>query len=435
MKVLPMTDHGNASDHTGDVFELELTAMAHGGSAIGRRGGRAIFVPYAIPGERITARIIQDKGRFAYAEGVTVEDISEARVYPRCPHFGPRRCGGCHWQHIDYPAQLEFKRQIVADQIARIGGFQNVPVHPTIPSPDPWEYRSHVTFHVTEDGRPGFVATDDEHLIPIDECYIIRPELLELFETLDLAALDTSESANLARVRLQVGSASDDLLVVLSTKDGQVPKVEIDLPISVSFLDADDLPTPLIGPGAVRYTVKGRTFRVTAGSFFQVNLPQAEKLVELALERLALGGAESVLDLYSGVGLFTAFIAERASLVTAIEGYPPAVDDADFNLSDLDNVELIEGIVEDTLPDLPDHEESYAAALLDPPRTGMEVAALDALAERAPHRIVYVSCDPATLARDAKRLAGRGYRLVDVQPVDMFPQTYHIEAVALLVKE
>lgn len=409
-------------------FELTLTAMAHGGSALGRYEGRTIFVPYAIPGETITARIVQDKGRFAYAEGVTLLEGAESRVQPRCPHFGPGRCGGCHWQHIDYAAQLEFKREVVRDQLARLGGFPDVNVLPTVPSPNPWQYRSHVTFQVTDDGRLGFVATDDQHILPIQECHIIRPELLDLF---DLLELDAEAMPNLSRVRLQVGSESEELLVAVSTTDDEVPSVEIDLPISISFLSSEEEPQALIGTGKVHYTVKGRTFQVTAGSFFQVNLPQAEKLIDLVLARLQLQGTESVLDLYSGGGLFTAFIAERAALVTAIEGFPGAVDDADANLTEFGHVNLIEGAVEDVLAEL---EGPYELAVLDPPRTGMEAAALDALAEHAPRRIVYVSCDPATLARDCKRLAAKGYRLLDVQPVDMFPQTYHIEAVATLEK-
>jgi 23S rRNA (uracil1939-C5)-methyltransferase len=150
-------------------------------------------------------------------------------------------------------------------------------------------------------------------------------------------------------------------------------------------------------------------------------------LIDLMLDKLALRGPETVLDLYAGVGLFTAFLAERASLVTSVESYPPAVTDADMNLSDLDNVDLIEGTVEDVLPEL---EETYDAAVLDPPRTGVERHALDALAALGPRALVYVSCEPSTLARDAKRLVQKGYRLVDVTPVDMFPQTYHIECVA-----
>jgi 23S rRNA (uracil1939-C5)-methyltransferase len=215
--------------------------------------------------------------------------------------------------------------------------------------------------------------------------------------------------------------------VVLSTGDDDPPELEVTMPVSVNFLLSDNEPVNLVGSSHVSYTVRGRTFRVTAGGFFQVNLPQAEALVDLVLDELALSGHETVLDLYAGVGLFTAFLAERASLVTSVESYPPAVTDADANLADLDNVDLIEGTVEDVLPEL---EEVYDSAVLDPPRTGVERHALDALAALAPRTLIYVSCEPSTLARDAKRLVQKGYHLVDVTPVDMFPQTYHIECVA-----
>jgi 23S rRNA (uracil1939-C5)-methyltransferase len=410
-----------------EEFELELTAMAHGGSALGRHEGRTIFVPYAVPGERITARITQDKGRFAYAQGITLLEGSEARVRPRCPHFGPGRCGGCQWQHIDYPAQLEFKRQVVIDQLARVGGFHDVTVHPTIASPAPWQYRSHITFHVTPDGQLGFVATDDQHIIPIEECHIIRPELLDLFDSLDLEGI-----TGLTRVRLQVGSESADRSIILSTEDGMPPEIESDMPASVNFLSEDNEPLNLIGSTHVRYTVRGRSFRVSAGGFFQVNLPQADVLIDQVLSCLNLQGNETILDLYAGVGLFTAFLAERASLVTYVESFPPAATDAEENLTDFENIDLIEGTVEDVLSSLEDH---YDAVVLDPPRTGLEGRALDALARLAPPKIVYVSCDPATFARDAKRLVAHGYELLDVQPVDMFPQTYHIETVATLSRQ
>lgn len=410
---------------TDELIELELDEMVHGGNALGRHEGRVIFVPYAIPGERITARITQGRQGFAFAEGVTLLRQSPERIIPRCPHFGPGRCGGCHFQHIEYEAQVRYKRDVVIDQMTRIGGFRDPLVHPTIPSPDDWSYRSHATFHVDGEGNLCYVGVDNESLIPIEECHIIRPELLDLFYELDL---DVPE---LDRMRLQVGSESADVMAVISTKDDEAPELETTLPVSINFLLSDNEPANLIGSSHVTYTVHGRTFRVTAGGFFQVNLPQAETLVELVLQKLDLQGHETVLDLYAGVGLFTAFLAERASLVTSIESYPPAVTDADENLSDLDNVDLIEGTVEDVLPAL---DEQYDAAVLDPPRTGLDVDALDALAEIGPARIVYVSCEPSTLARDAKRLVAKGYRLVDVQPVDMFPQTFHIECVALLTK-
>lgn len=414
------------TDSTDNTFELELTEMVHGGQALGRHAGRVIFTRYTIPGERILARLTDDRERFAFAESVTLLASSPHRVEPVCPHFGPGRCGGCHFQHIDYAAQPGFKRDVVIDQMTRIGGIANPVVHPTIASPDPWAYRTHATLHANAEGQLCFVGTDDATLVPIEECHIIRPELLDLLDTLDL-----QDIPELERVRLQVGSDPDDLMVIISTRDDEVPELEVDLPVSINFLLSDNEPVNLIGSSTVQYTVRGRQFRVTAGGFFQVNLPQTATLVDLVLDRLNLQGNEAVLDLYSGVGLFTAFIAERASLVTAIESYPPAVTDADVNLADLDNVDLIEGSVEDVLPLL---SEQYDAVVLDPPRTGLDPHALDALADLAAARIVYVSCEPSTLARDAKRLARKGYRLVDVQPVDMFPQTFHIECVAQFVR-
>jgi 23S rRNA (uracil1939-C5)-methyltransferase len=390
-------------DH--DTFNLDLTAMAHGGSALGRHEGKTIFVPYAIPGERVKARVTRAKKGFAYAESVEIVQESPTRVVPRCKHFGT--CGGCHWQHIDYAAQLEFKRQVVIDQLARVGGFRDVPVHPTVASPNPWMYRSHVSFHVTQEGGLGFVAADDRAVIPIDECPIIRPELREVLETFKSERLKPGE-----RVRVQVGSESGERLVALGRDD-------------------DDAPQVVQGAECVHYVVKGHTFRVSAGSFFQVNLPQAEKLVDLVLDRLALQGSERVLDLYSGVGLFTAFLCPLAAQVTAVESFAPAVRDAEHNLAEFSNVELVTGTVEEVLNRLP---TEYDAVGLDPPRTGMKPEALDTLIRLAPRKIVYVSCDPATLARDCKRLAGAGYRLIDVQPVDMFPQTFHIESVATLIK-
>ena len=407
-------------------FELTLHGMAHGGRAVGRHGGKAIFVPYAIPGERITARITDDRKRYAFAEGVRLLEASPQRVPPRCPHFGPEGCGGCHFQHIAYEAQLQYKREVVADQLQRIGGFADPQVLPTLPSPQPWAYRSHATFHVDADGRLCFVGTDDTSLVPIEECHILRPELLELLTLLDL---DVPE---LERVRLQVGSDPDDRMIVLSTRNDSVPELLADLPVSVNFLLSDNEPVNLIGESHVRYSVRGRVFRVTAGGFFQVNVPVAELLIGEVLDRLALQGDEAVLDLYAGVGLFTAFLAERAALVTSVESYPPAVTDADVNLAEFDNVDLIEGNVEAVLPAL---SEPYDAVVLDPPRSGVDVRVLDALGELAPPTIVMVSCEPSTLARDAQRLVRKGYRLLSVQPLDMFPQTYHVESVAHFARQ
>lgn len=387
-------------------IEFEITGMAHGGSAIGRHEGKAIFVPYAIVGETITARIVEDKGNFARGELIEIVAPSENRVEPRCPHFGV--CGGCHWQHVRYEAQLEFKRQIVSDQLARIGGIKDAIVHPTIGSQNEWQYRSHVNFHRTLDGQLGFVTTDDRTIMTINECHIIRPELVTLFEQFKDKRLKPEQK----RVRLQVGSQPIETLAATNVGDET----------------GSDETRTMMGTGKVHYTIKDHIFEVSAGSFFQVNLPQAETLVNLVLERLALQGTEHVLDLYSGVGLFSAFLAPETRKVTAIESYPPAVADARVNLGKFSNIKIMQGTAEQLLTRF--LQGHFDAAVIDPPRAGMKPAALDELIKCKPRKVVYVSCDPATLARDAKKLVGAGYRLVDVQPVDMFPQTYHIESVA-----
>jgi len=394
-----------------NIITLTLTNMAHGGDAVGRHEGRAVFVPFGIPGETVRARITQDKGRFARAEIVEVLETAPIRVEPRCKHFG--QCGGCHGQHIRYQAQLEFKRQVVADQLARIGGLREVTVHPTLPSPDPYNYRSHITFQTTPDGHLGFVSTDGRTIIPIDECHLVRPEIAAL--SFQGSAISSHlPNAKQGKLRVQIGSMGDPIIFPLDS--------------SQQNDDSNSLLSTHYSSRSVTYTIKSHNFRCSAGSFFQVNLSQAEKLVELVLERLALKGSEWVLDLYSGVGLFTAFLAQAASQVSAVEAFPPAIADAMVNLDSFDNVDLYEGTIEAVLPAL---KGKFAAAVVDPPRSGMDAPALNALIKRAPRRLVYVSCDPATLARDAKKLVISGYTLRNVQPVDMFPQTYHVESVAL----
>jgi 23S rRNA (uracil1939-C5)-methyltransferase len=212
--------------------------------------------------------------------------------------------------------------------------------------------------------------------------------------------------------------------------DDLPPAIELDIPVSCVLLLSDGIHVNLIGSNHLTEVVAGHSYRVSAPSFFQVNTPQAARLVQLALAYLDLQDDETVLDAYCGVGLFTTHLAERADLVIAVESAPAAVDDLLENTARYENVDVIEGPVEAVLPDL---DAPLDAVVLDPPRAGVARLALDALTEIRPPRIVYVACDPATLARDAQRLIHAGYRLAEVQPVDMFPQTYHVESVARFV--
>lgn len=421
---------------TENIITIELTGMAHGGSAIGRHEGRAIFVPYGVPGEQVRARIVQDKGRFAIAEVVEVLVESSNRAQPPCPYFGDGLCGGCQFQQIDYTKQLNLKQQVVRDQMARLGGLPDAVVHPTLASPNIYGYRSHATFHVDPNGHLGFIKTDHRTVLPVDDCLLLSPTLRDTFQD----AHNQRFTPN-TRIRFQAGTDDQPIYFPMGAITDDVAEPLEEKPVQRSLSKHNrsrtspppprDYVSEQVSKEAVHYIIKNRTFRCSAGSFFQVNLAQAEKLVELVLERLNLKGDEQILDLYSGVGLFTAFLASQAKQVSAVELFAPAVEDAQVNLNDYANIDLYVGKIESVLPRL---GQNYDAAVVDPPRAGMDAPALEALIKIQPRQIVYVSCDPATLARDAKRLTAAGYILCDVQPVDMFPQTYHIECVAHFIR-
>ncbi|MBZ0275585.1 MAG: methyltransferase [Anaerolineae bacterium] len=401
-------------------FELELTAMAHGGRALGKYGKQTIFVSYTIPGERVEARLTEDRGRIAFAEGITLLEASADRVFPRCPHFGPGRCGGCQWQHIDYPAQLLLKQDVLTDQLARIGGIEDADVQAVIPSPAQWNYNYRMTFKAAESGDLGLPGTVQGQVIPIVACHVLHSDLLALKDSLDLESW-----SGLQEIMLEIGT-DGERMIVLRMQDDEAPELEADMPASANLLLEGNEPVNLFGDLHSRYVVHGRIFRVTAGAYFPPNVEQVDNLVKVVLDLLNLQPDEAVLDLYGGVGVYAAFLAQRARLVTFIENFPPAVVDAEENLADLDNIDIIEGEVEDVLDSL---EDDYAAAVLDPPSAGLSLEALDALLDHNIPRLVYVSHDPATLARDAKRLIEAGYTPGRVQPLDFNPQTYYLDAV------
>lgn len=411
---------------SGELIEVTLDGMAHGGSALGHSDDRVVFVPYTLPGETVQARIVQEKGRTVFAEGVTLLDASTDRVQPRCPHFGPGKCGRCHWQHIDYAAQLLLKQDVVADQLERIGGFKDAEVRPVIASPEQWGYNAGMLLEVARDGELGFMAASHKpsmsNIFPISECHILHPDLLALKESLDLERM-----AGLEDIILQRGSDGAEMIVI-RMKEDQPPELETDLPMSVNMLLMNGQPVTLIGETHNRYTVKGRTFRATAGCFFRPNLSQMDNLVDAVLAALDLKGGEAVLELYAGVGVFTAFIAPRARLVTMVDSDPDGIADAEANLADLDNIDIIEGTVEDVLEAL---DEPYDVALLDPFTIGLTVDTTDQLGVLKIPRLVYLSSDPAKLARDGKRLAAQGYRLKYVQPIDLEPQAYYTDCIAV----
>lgn len=409
-----------------DTVTVELTTMAHGGDALGRHEGKVIFVPYAIPGETVRAEIIDDREHYAFARLAEVLEPSAHRVDPPCPFFGQDKCGGCQWQHIDYDTQLKLKADVLTDQLERIGDIEAPRVHPTLADRTGWTYRNHAQFHPAPGGGLGFQrasgsegATD---IIAIDFCMVLHPLLSELYDVIDL------DIEGLIRLVLRAGTATGDRLIGFEMEEDKPPALESDEAVSCVMLLEEGGYANLIGNNFITEVVAEHTYRISASSFFQVNTAQAGELVRLALAYLDLTDDETVLDAFCGVGLFTTHLAEQAELVIGIESSPSAVDDLLINTERYANVEIVEGTVGDVLPEI---TVPLDAALLDPPRGGVDRSALDGLIELRPGRIVYVSCDPATLARDAKRLRRGGYRLVETRPVDMFPQTYHVESVSL----
>ena len=426
----PPSPHDNDTLHdptrtpqVGEVYRVVLTTWTYGGEVMGRLpDGRAVFVPFALPGEVAQVRLTEVKSHYARGEIVALEETSPDRVPPRCPHY--KICGGCHYQHVSYPAQLAAKSVILRDQLERIGKLANPPVGATVPSPQPWAYRNHAQFHPAGQGRLGFKARDGETVVPIETCPLLDATVSEVWPRLHL-----EDGAGIQRVHVRSG-AEGEALVVLLGEEPKPPPLEVDFPVSMLYIGPEG-PIVLAGRSYVVQRVKGRAFRVSAHAFFQVNIPVAEAIIEHLLRYLPLREDATLLDVYAGGGLFSAFLAPRVGRLIAVEEDPWAVADFEVNLAEYDHVELYEAPAEMALPHLRRRGERVDLAVVDPPRAGLSREVLDALADVGPEWLAYVSCHPATLARDGRQLHKRGYHLVRATPFDMFPQTYHIESVTL----
>ncbi len=406
------------------TYDVLITTMTYGGEAMGRlRDGRAVFVPYVLPGETVRIRLVDEKKGYARGELIEVLQASPERIQPRCPHF--MLCGGCHYQHIPYEKQLVYKQQVLRDQLERIGGFVNPPVEPTRPSPQEWYYRNSIQFHFASDGQLGFQAWHTEHVIPIEVCFLPEQEINSIWPHLDLEPVP-----GLERVSLRQG-ADEEAMLILESSTPEAPEMAVeDLPISVVHTSPDGS-LIMAGSNNLVMGILGRQFIVSAESFFQVNTLQATEMVNHVLENLPRSSNTVLLELYSGVGLFSAFLAPKVARLVAVESSASANSDFEVNLDEFDNVELYEGTAEAVLPHLDIQPD---VVLADPPRAGLGPRVVDRILALQPSMLAYVSCDPATLARDGKRLAAGGYQLTKATPFDMFPQTYHIESVSFWTK-
>jgi 23S rRNA (uracil1939-C5)-methyltransferase len=407
------------------MYDITLEKLTYGGEAMGRLpDGRAVFVPFCLPGEQVRLELTEDRKNFTRGKMIELLKASPDRVTPKCKHFG--KCGGCHYQILPYEKQLQAKTEILRDQLQRIGKIENPPIMQMVPSALEWNYRNHVQFHLTAEGKVGFINVKGNSTLPIEECHL--PETgINTFRH----ELQFESNKDVERVSLRAG-VDEELMVVLESESPEPPELEIEADVSVVHL-YDEHAVVIAGRDNLVFNILGKDFRVSAASFFQVNTKMAEKMVEHLTTRLLAHVSPSVtlLDVYCGVGLFSKFLAEKCQTVIGIETSESACEDFSVNLDEFENIELYEGTAEEVLPGLAGRLDSSTCAIVDPPRAGIEKHALDAILSIKPQIIVYVSCDPSTLARDAARLIHGGYRLVEVTPFDLFPQTYHIESISI----
>lgn len=402
-------------------YEVILSEMVFGGAAMGRLwDGRAIFVPYALAGERVLAEITAEKAHHVWGQLLQVLEPSPQRIAPRCPHFG--ECGGCHYQHLPYAEQVPLKARLLTEQLQRISGFRELPSIKIHPSPAAWHYRNSLQFHLTPQGKLGFQRIQSHQTIPIQQCFLPLPPLVDLWQQIEL-----DPAAGIERIELRCDSA-ENLLLILESDRLETPEVLVEeLPLSVVHLSpAGSL--VIAGSEYLWMEVQGRGLRLSAGSFFQVNTAVAEQIVDYLLEHLYLSPNDTLLDIYCGGGLYSLFLAPKVRRLIGIENSPFACRDFEFNLDEFEHVELYEATAEQVLPQLDLRPQTV---LLDPPRSGLSKTVRQALLGLAPPQIAYISCDPATFARDARHFAQNGYCLEHLAFFDMFPQTYAIESVGI----
>ncbi len=443
-----------------DDIELEIDSLGSEGQGVGRYEGLAVFVPFALPNERVKAHIIKAAPNYAVGKLTDVITPSEFRREPRCPAF--MRCGGCNLLHMDYKAQLEYKHSVVANALKRIGKVENANVLPTIGMDVPYNYRNKAAFpFAMVDGRMcfGFFAQRSHRLVPINGCFIENKALYDMAAAVHCWAeendiLPYDEESGRGTLRHVVGriTANGDIMAVIVAK-GRPKKLNLLIDMLKErctglrsiILNRNDSNTNVIlgseyetlwGDDTLTEELCGFKFEISAASFLQVNPVQTEKLYAQVETLLPKDAPFEAMDIYCGAGTISMILSKYAKHVIGIENVAPAVENAKRNaeLNGVNNAEFICADAAEALPKLISKGNGADVIVLDPPRKGCNRAVLEAVAASGAGRVIYVSCDPATLARDVGILGELGYTLDSAQPVDMFPQTAHVETVCLLSK-
>ncbi len=453
----------NITDHDPRLIDVAVVDLSIDGSAVGHDdGGKVVFLDGGLPGERVRARVIERKKRYDRARVVEVIAKSPERTGASCCHFDI--CGGCAWQDLEYGAQLRFKRKQVIDALTRLGGFAEITVEDPIPAPKQFYYRNKMefSFNVGSDS-PASLNLGLHHkgefakIFDVEECLLQSPVsnaivqfVREYTRTNKIPAYDVrNHNGYLRFVVIREGKLTGELMVHVITASGDFPDIsgfvtnlravapeittivhsKTDTRSNIAYAESSET---LFGAGYIHERILGKVFRINPGSFFQTNSEQTERLYTIALERAELRAGDTALDLYCGAGTIGICAADRVAQVIGVESEPSAIEAAWINAreNNAHNVRFISGDVRKTLREQKKEFGRIDVVIVDPPRAGMHPRAVFHMSTLGARRIVYVSCNPSTFARDAALLCREGYRLGTVSPVDMFPHTAHIELVA-----
>ncbi|MBU8568388.1 23S rRNA (uracil(1939)-C(5))-methyltransferase RlmD [Virgibacillus pantothenticus] len=447
-----------------ETLTLAFEDLTHEGNGVAKVNGYPLFVPYGLPGEQALVKVIKVNKNFGFGKLLEVKQASPDRVEAPCDVY--YKCGGCQLQHMSYDLQLNMKRNQVKNVMRKIAHMSHVPVHPTLGMTDPWRYRNKVQIPVGEKNGElitGFFQKRSHRIIEdMDTCVIqdeVNDRMVEavrrIANQLGITAYDESKHRGVLRhIMVRTGRETKDTMIVLVTRTDKLPEQDkliqaltetyphiksivhnVNKEITNVILGKK---TKVIwGDDYIYDTIGNIRFAISAKSFYQVNPPQTKVLYEKALEYANLNSSDVVIDAYCGIGTISLFLAQQAKKVYGIEVVPEAISDAKRNakLNGIINVEFVVGEAEKVMPWWKAQGLHPDVIIVDPPRKGCDGDFLQAMIEMQPKRIVYVSCNPSTLARDLKILDEGGYETKEVQPVDMFPQTNHVEAVSLLERK
>ncbi|VEF49141.1 23S rRNA (uracil-5-)-methyltransferase RumA [Bacillus freudenreichii] len=443
-----------------DEIDVIFEDLTHDGKGVAKVDGYPLFVANALPGEKAKIKVTKMNKGYGFGRLIDIYEKSEFRIEPACPIYG--ECGGCQLQHISYEGQLQAKEKQVRDVLERIGKLENVKVHPVLGMENPWHYRNKAQVPIGEHEGGlvgGFYKQRSHEIVDMEACLIqqeVNDEVLQKVKAIcsefGLRAYnEKTHKGTLRHIMVRTGKVTGEIMVVLITRTPDIPnrrklveRIVDEVPgiksvvqnvntkrTNVIFGDQTNV---LRGEEVIYDYIGDVKFAISARSFYQVNPEQTKVLYDKALEYAGLSGEETVIDAYCGIGTISLFLAQRAKKVYGVEIVPEAIEDAERNaeLNDIDNVEFAVGEAEKVIPRWYEQGVQADVLVVDPPRKGCDETLLNTIIEMKPKKVVYVSCNPATLARDLRILEDGGYETVQVQPVDMFAHSVHIESVAEL---